>query len=107
MKTHEEMVAEWMQEPQFKAAYDALEEDFVLFAELVRARDAAGFTQEEVAQRMGTETPEVAKLESAMGKSKHSPTIAKLRQYAQAIGCQLDIKLVPRNENEIQRKLAT
>ncbi|OQY57241.1 MAG: hypothetical protein DRR08_06905 [Candidatus Parabeggiatoa sp. nov. 2] len=34
MKTHEEMVAEWMKEPQFKAAYDALEEEFVLFASI-------------------------------------------------------------------------
>ncbi|HDN26295.1 MAG TPA: transcriptional regulator, partial [Thioploca sp.] len=38
--------------------------------QLVRARDAAGFTQEEVAQHINTKTPEVAKLESAVGKSK-------------------------------------
>lgn len=98
MKTHEEMIAQWMQNPQFKVAYDALEEEFALFTELVRAREAAGLTQEEVAQRMGTETPEVAKLESTVGQSKHSPSIAKLRQYAQTIGCRLDIKLVPRNK---------
>jgi len=67
MKTHEDMVAEWTHEPQFKAAYDALEEEFALFAELVRARNAAGLTQKEVAQRLGTKTPEVAKLESAVG----------------------------------------
>lgn len=45
-----------MNEPQFKAAYDAVEEEFALFAELVRAREVAGVTQEEVAQRMGTKT---------------------------------------------------
>lgn len=36
MKTHEEMVAEWINDPQFKGVYDALEEEFALFAELVR-----------------------------------------------------------------------
>ena len=29
------------------------------------------------------------------GKAKHSPSIATLRRYAQAVGCRLEIKLVP------------
>lgn len=29
-KTHEQMVAEWMKNPAFKAEYDALEEEYQL-----------------------------------------------------------------------------
>jgi len=33
MKTHDEMVADWMKKPEFKAAYDALEDEFAIFDE--------------------------------------------------------------------------
>lgn len=36
--THEEMIAEWMADPEFKAEYDALEEEYQLVAEMLRAK---------------------------------------------------------------------
>ncbi|RJR36848.1 MAG: transcriptional regulator [Deltaproteobacteria bacterium] len=54
MKTYEEMMADWMQDPAFKAEYDAMEEEFSIFDALVEAHHHAGLTQEEVARRMGT-----------------------------------------------------
>ncbi len=48
MKTHDEMVHEWMQDPGFVREYDALEQEFALFDELLRARRDAGLTQAEV-----------------------------------------------------------
>ena len=44
MTTHDEMVAEWMADPAFKAAYDALDDKFRLFDELLAARRNAGMT---------------------------------------------------------------
>lgn len=41
MKTHEAMTAKWKKEPAFKAEYDALEEEFAMFDELLKARQAA------------------------------------------------------------------
>lgn len=38
MKTHREMLEEWMKEPQFVAEYDALAEEFALFDEMLKAR---------------------------------------------------------------------
>jgi hypothetical protein len=38
MKTHEEMMADWTKDPEFKAEYDALEEEFSVFDALVEAR---------------------------------------------------------------------
>ena len=96
MKTHDDMVAAWMEDAQFKEAYDALGGEFALYQELLEARQQAGLTQAEVAERMGTKAPAVARLESGGGNKRHSPSIATLRKYAEAVGCQLEIKLRPR-----------
>ena len=95
MKTHNEMVSNWMEDPVFKAKYDSLENKFALFDELIRARKRAGLTQAEVAKRMGTKTPSVARLEAGGGNKQHSPSIATLNKYAKAVGCRLEIKLFP------------
>ena len=51
-------------------------------------------THEEVADRMGTKTPAVARLEAGGGDKQHSPSISTLRKYATAVGCHLEIRLV-------------
>lgn len=95
MKTHTEMMNEWKEDPAFQKAYDALEEEFALFDELFKARSRARLTQAQVAERMGTQTPAVARLEAGGGSKKHSPSLATLCKYAEAVGCHLEIKLVP------------
>ena len=70
MKSHDEMVADWMKDPAFKQEYDALESQFALFDELLRARDEAGLTQSQVAERMGTKASAVARLESGPGAQR-------------------------------------
>ncbi len=94
--THDEMVAEWKKDPEFQRHYDALEEEFALFDELLTARKKAGLTQEQVAQLMGTKAPAVARLEAGGGSKGHSPSIATLRKYARAVGCRLEVRLVAR-----------
>ena len=94
MKSHNEMLNEWKQDPAFKQEYDALEAAFLLFDELLKARKEAGLTQTDVAERMGTKTSAVARLEAGGGSKKHSPSVATLRKYAEAVGCQLEIRLV-------------
>jgi len=95
MKNHNQMVSEWKIDPSFKEEYDALEPEFALFDELLKARSRAGLTQTDVAERMGTKTPAVARLESGGGSKKHSPSISTLRKYAKAVGCNLEVKLIP------------
>jgi ribosome-binding protein aMBF1 (putative translation factor) len=94
-KTHRKMVEEWKQEPEFKAAYDELETEYTLLRELLLARQRSGLTQAEVAEKMGTKPPAVTRLETALSDNRHSPTIATLKKYAQAVGCKLEVHLVP------------
>lgn len=94
MKSHNEMINKWMENPDFKQEYEALEAKFTLFDELLRARKEAGLTQAEVAERMGTKTSAVARLETGGGNQKHSPSIATLQKYAKAVGGHLEIRLI-------------
>src|ERR1035441_8472792 len=54
----------WMKEPKYKKAYDALEEEFALASAVMDVRSRAGLTQGELARKMGTTQPVVARLES-------------------------------------------
>lgn len=88
---HEAFVAEASRREGFVEAYEALAPEYQLIDQLLKARRRAGLTQEDVAERMGTTKSAVSRLESA---GKHAPSLATLRRYAEAVGCELEIRLV-------------
>jgi DNA-binding XRE family transcriptional regulator len=96
MKTHKELVKKMLKKPAVKAAYEAQAEEFVLLDVLLEARHRAGLTQAQVAEKMGTKTPAIARLEAGGGAKQHSPSLATLRKYAEAVGCRLEVRLCPR-----------
>jgi len=65
-----------------------------MFDALIEARVEAGLTQAQVAERMGTKAPAVARLESALVTGKHSPSIATLQKYAAAVGKRVELRFV-------------
>jgi len=77
----------------FEAAYQALAIEYAVASEMLAARVRAGLTQEAVATRMGTSKSAVSRLESA---GKHAPSLASLKRYAEAVGCKIEIRLIPR-----------
>ena len=94
MLTYEKFKERALSDPEVRAEYDTLEPEFALFDELLRVRKRAGLMQAEVAERMDTKPPAVARLESGGGSARHSPSVATLRRYAEAVGCHLEIRLV-------------
>ena len=76
----------------FRKAYKDLEEEYALVREMLAARSRFGLTQDTVAELMGTTKSAVSRLE---GARKHAPSLTTLKKYAQAVGCRLEIKLVP------------
>ena len=94
MLTSEKFKEKALSDPEVRAEYEALEPEFALFDELLRARKRAGLTQAEITECMDTKAPAVARLESGGGSARHSPSVATLRRYAQAVGCNLEIRLV-------------
>ncbi|WP_350939753.1 helix-turn-helix domain-containing protein [Vibrio metschnikovii] len=71
--------------PEVKQAYDELEPEFELINTLLRMRNAAGLTQDQVAERMGTKEANVSRLEKGRG----NPTLKTLMSYAKACNCEL------------------
>lgn len=89
---HEAFLRKARKRRGFKAAYDALAVEYAVASEMLAARSRAGLTQEVVASRMGTTKSTVSRLESA---GKHAPSLTSLKKYAEAVGCDIEIKLVP------------
>lgn len=90
MQTHDEVIKTLMQRPGVRAEVERIERDEPsLLDELLRARQEAGLTQAQLAERMGTQAPAIARLESALATGKHSPSVATLRKYVKACGKRL------------------
>lgn len=86
-----ESFSKWRKNPEYRAAYDALEEEFALVMALIEARASAGLTQEQVAQRMGTTQAVIARLEGGRGR----PSTRTLERFARATGTRLKISFEP------------
>lgn len=89
---HKDFLAKASNRKGFVEAYDALALEYQVANQMLKARSRAGLTQDAVAERMGTTKSAISRLESA---SKHAPSIATLKRYAQAVGCELEVRLVP------------
>jgi len=95
-----------LKKPKVKEEYEALGPEFELLRQILSARSKAGLSQADVAERMGTHAPAITRLESALSTGKHSPSIDTLKRYAQAVGCELQIKFVPGAQQTAQRRRA-
>ncbi len=83
-----------LDDPETRAAYEALAQEYEIAANLIRARLSAGLTQAEVANRMGTTQSTVARLESG----KTMPSTKTLARFAAATGTRVRIDFVPRGD---------
>jgi transcriptional regulator with XRE-family HTH domain len=82
-----------LRDEKVKKEYDALSEEFIFAEELIRARMSANMTQEKVAEIMHTSKSNISRLENA--DSPSWPNLSTLKKYAEAVGCELRIKLKP------------
>ena len=85
----DELRKRWHNDPEFQKEYDALRPESRLARELIEARTAAGLSQREVAHRMGTSQPAIARMESG-----RRPSLRSLERYAEAVGRRLEIHLI-------------
>ncbi len=100
---HDAFLKKALKRKGFRKVYEELEEEYTLVGEMLGARSRFGLTQEAVAELMGTTKSAVSRLESA---GKHVPSLNTLKRYARAVGCRLEIKLVP-NPSQTKRSTRT
>ena len=80
-----------MKDPAFASAWQEAEEEFSIAREVIRARIAAGLSQQELAERLDTTQSVVARLESGT----HAPSVSTLKRVAEATHSKLRIEFVP------------
>ena len=107
MLTHKQLRTKALDKAEVKAEYEKLADEFSLLDEFLKARAAQGLTQAQVAEKIGTTQSAVARMES--GSGKHSPSLATLAKYADALGCKLEVRLVrrPRTARNLTGRTST
>jgi len=91
MLTHEQLKEKMLRNPEVRKQYENPDPEFKVLDVFLKARKDAKMTQEDVAKKMHTSRPAIARIESV--SRKHSPSLNTLFKYAKAVGCELEIKL--------------
>lgn len=86
-----ELHRRWMKEPNYRKEYDSLEDEFAVAKAVIAARNRAGLTQAELARKMGTTQPVVARMEGG----RIQPSLRTLQRLAHATGSRLSIRFKP------------
>jgi len=80
-----------LQNEEVLKEYNALKPLFAIKKQLVAARVIKGFTQDEIAKKIGTSKSNISRLESL--NNNYMPNLATLMKYAEALGMRLDVGL--------------
>jgi transcriptional regulator with XRE-family HTH domain len=83
--------------PYVAQAYAELAPAFALRKQLIHMRQAAGFTQEALANRLHTKKENISRLENV--NSPISPKLSTIEEYAKALGYKLEINFIAENES--------
>lgn len=87
MSNYDEFFNEMMKDPEVKKEYDALDPEFQLVREMIKARHEAGLTQQELAERTGIQQANISRIENGNG----NPSLATLTKIANGMGKKLVI----------------
>lgn len=79
-----------LQDPEFKAEWDAQATERALMRQIVEARLEEGLSQQELARRCGMKPANLCRLENGNG----NPSVATLNKIAHGLGRELQISFV-------------
>lgn len=82
-----------LKRPAVKAEYDAFEPLFAMKRQMIALRQAAGLTQEQMAEKLKTNKSNISRLESV--NSSISPRLSTLSDYARILGYRVRIQFEP------------
>lgn len=85
-----ELKDELLQDPETAEHYRAQAPEYALARELISARNRAGLTQAQLAERMDTTQSAIARLESG----RQAPSWQTLKRFAEATGTRPEIHFV-------------
>ena len=91
MLTLDEYIAKEMENPEFKAEWDALEPEFQIIRASIEGRTARSFTEEQLAEATGISPAEIMRLE----EGNADPTLTDLKRLAAGLGMTLRLDFQP------------
>jgi predicted transcriptional regulator len=89
MKDWKTFKTELLKDKEVAREYERLAPRYAVISQLIAARQKSGFTQRELANRMGTKQSAIARLEAG----NTNPSIGFLEKIASVMGTTLTIKL--------------
>ena len=81
-----------MKDPEFAKAYEELAPEFELISQIIARRLERKLSQRQLAERMGTPQPSIARMESTQAIKN----LDFVRRIADALDCTLEVRLVPK-----------
>lgn len=90
MSEFSEFLKEQMNDPEFAEEYQALQPEMEYINAMLYARRELGWTQKELADRIGMRQSNISRIESGLS----SPTIATLQKIAAGMGKVLHIEFL-------------
>lgn len=91
MTNFNEFLNDRMQDPEFKAEWDALDPEFAVIEAMLKARKESGLTQKQLSERTGVAQTDISRLERGNG----NPSLRTLQRLAAGMGMRVKIEFVP------------
>lgn len=88
MRDWKTVEAEFLQDPETKAEFEALRPHYEVVSQIIKARAEQGLTQEELAARTGLQRANISRLESG----NYNPSIELLSRVAKGLGMELHVE---------------
>ncbi len=88
-------------DPEVKAEYDALDNEFNVARAVIALRSQSGLTQRELAERIGIKQPQLARIESG----KQLPKLETLALLADGAGYTIEVNFVPKTRKKRSQKI--
>ena len=82
MVKYDDFLREQLSDDEFRNVYNELEEEFTIAREVIALRQKHNLTQKELAERVGTSQPAIARLESGSYKNL---SLSFIRRVARAL----------------------
>ena len=80
-----------MQNPAFKAEWDALDPEFSVIEAILKASQESGLTQKQLSERTGIAQTDISKLE----RGNANPSLRTLQRLAAGMGMRVKIEFFP------------
>lgn len=90
-KNFRDTLNEQMQDPEFRAEWEALEPERQIIRAIIEGREANDLTQKQLSEATGIAQADISRLENGAG----NPSIRTLKRLAAGLGMQLKLEFIP------------